>query len=115
MDEICKRRNVMVIQGDVLEVYFELIGISPDIVKQVYFSSERAQLTFICPYSKLHDAYCLRLPSECTAHLTPNICSYDLTVEFIDGNKMTVLHECCFAVLKKRNNFKEEEEDGDKE
>lgn len=114
MTEICKRRDVMVIQGDVLEVYFELVGIAPEIVKNVYFSSEKANLSFPCPYSTIYDAYCLRLGSECTGHIHPIICSYDLTVEFIDGNRMTVLHECCFAVLKKRN-FIEEDDNGNRE
>lgn len=111
MAEICKRRDVMVIQGDVIEVYFELVGIEPEIVKNVYFSSEKANLNFSCPYSTIKDAYCLRLSSECTGHLHPIICSYDLTVELVDGNRMTVLHECPFAVLKKRN-FIRDEEDG---
>lgn len=117
MDEICKKRDVIVIQGDVLEMYFELTGIDPEIVKEVYFSSKVAELNFPLPYSEIEKAYCLRLPSSCTEHLFPTISGYDLTVEFIDGNRMTVLHNCLFAVLKKRNtiNSDEEEEDGSNE
>ena len=105
MAEICKRRDVTVVQGDVLEVYFELIGIAPEIVKNVYFTSKKANLNFPCPFSTSNNAYCLRLPSECTEHIHPIICNYDLTIEFVDGNRMTVLYECRFAVLKKRNSI----------
>ena len=115
MTEICKKRDIMVIQGDVLEMYFELNGIDPEIVKNVYFSSQKANLRFPLPYSPEHDAYCLRLVSSCTVHINPVICNYDLTIEFIDGNRMTVLHECCFAILKKRNFVEEEEENGNNE
>ena len=114
MNEICKRKSVMVIQGDVLEEHFELIGIAPEVVKTVCFRSEGAKLLCECPYSNLFGAYCLRLPSTVTEELAPVICSYDLTVEFADGNVMTLLHECPFAVLKKRN-YIEGERDGDKE
>lgn len=114
MAEICKKRDVMVIQGDVLEVYFELNGIDSSIVKNVYFTSEKANLNLVLPYSQEHKAYCLRLVSSCTAHINPVICNYDLTVEFVDGNRITVLHECCFAILKKRN-FIEEEDNGSNE
>ncbi len=108
MAEICKRRDIMVVQGDVLEVYFELEGIAPEIVQNVYFTSKRAELSVACPYSKLHNGYCLRLGSECTGHMRPIVCNYDVTVELIDGNKLTVLYECCFAVLKKKNFIEED-------
>lgn len=107
MGEFCKCKDVSVIQGDVLEVYFELIGIEPEVVQNLWFSSKRAGLYTSCPFSKIHNAYCLRLESECTERIKPCICNYDLTVEFIDGNKMTVVHERLFAVLKKRNELEE--------
>lgn len=44
MGEFCKCKDVSVIQGDVLEVYFELIGIEPEVVQNLWFSSERAGL-----------------------------------------------------------------------
>lgn len=108
MSEICKRKDVMVIKGDVLEVYFELNGITPDVIKNVQFKSDTAQLYVDLVYSNLHNAYCLRLNSDFTDCLSPSIGNYDLVVEFIDGNKITVAHECGFAVLKKRNALYEE-------
>ena len=108
MSDICKRKDVMVIQGDILEVYFELNGIAPAVVKSAYFESNMTQLYVECPYSSIYDGYCLRLTSDITQSLTPTIGSYDLTVEFIDGNKITVIHEGMFAVLKKRNALCEE-------
>lgn len=111
MGDFCKPKDVMVMQGDILEVYFELDGIAPEAVKTVYFSSDKANLLVYCPYSQFRDGYCLRIGSEYTELMRPIICSYDLTVEFYDGNRITVIHEGCFAVLKKRN-FIEEDDDG---
>lgn len=103
MGDFCKCKDVTVIQGDVLEVYFELIGIAREAVKELWFTSEGAGINTPCPYSEIQDAYCLRLGSECTGHINPCICNYDLTVEFIDGNMLTVAHEKLFAIFKKRN------------
>lgn len=109
MGELCEGQNIVVIRGDVLEVYFEIDGISPNVVRQVCFKSDAAQIYVELPYSKLREAYCLRLESEYTNMLKPTIGSYDLTVEFIDGNIITVAHEREFIVLKKRNSQNEEE------
>lgn len=109
MGELCDGQNIVVIRGDVLEVYFEIDGISPEVVRQVCFKSDAAQIYTELPYSRLREAYCLRLGSEFTNSLRPSIGSYDLTVEFIDGNIITVAHERGFVVLKKRNAQNEEE------
>ena len=103
MDEFCKRQNIAVIRGAILEVYFEIEGIPIDAIRRVYFRSDAAQLYIELPYSKLRNAYCLRMESECTDNLKPEIGSYDLLVELIDGNIITVIHECEFFILKKRN------------
>lgn len=108
MGEICKRKDLMVIRGDILEVYFELNGIDPDIVEKVMFQSDSALVYSELPYAELQKGYCLRLESDFTYNLKPSIGTYDLIVEFIDGNKITVAHECGFAILKKRNALYEE-------
>ena len=105
----CSREDLCVVQGDLLEVYYKLTGVDLECVKAVYFSCDKANIRCELPYSKLMGAYCLRLPSTCTKLLTPVICSYDITVEFVDGNMLTLLQQYPFAVLKKRNTLSEED------
>lgn len=103
MGELCKSKSIRVIRGDILEVYFEIEGIAPEIIKRVCFRNDTVNLYTELPYSQIHEAYCLRIESECTDHFPPSFGSYDLTVELIDGNILTVVHEGEFTVLKKRN------------
>ena len=109
MTGYCKCKDVIAVRGDILEVHFELVGIAPEAVKNLWFSSNGAGIITACPYSKIEKCYYLRLGSECTEGLKPCITNYDLTVEFIDGNKITVVRERLFAILEKRNRITEEE------
>lgn len=108
MGDFCCKKDVFVIKGDLLEVYFEMGGIPPESVKTVYFISDVAGISTCCPYSKVQEGYCLRLDSEVTNTLDPCIGSYDVIVEFVDGNLLTVIREGLFAVLKTRNSGVEE-------
>lgn len=104
----CNYKDILVVQGDILEVNFELIGVPYECIKKVTFTCEKLELNVECPYSKFHDAYCLRLASDITQNFPPFIGSYDLTVEFTDECKLTVVNEKLFAVLKKRNKLTRE-------
>jgi hypothetical protein len=105
----CQKKNIRVIRGDILEVYFEIIGIEPEGIKDVYFTAARQGFSVKLPYSQENEGYCLRFGSDVTELLSHCIGSYDLTVELIDGNKMTLISDGAFDVLKKRNKIKEEE------
>ena len=94
---------ISVIQGDVLEAHFTVPGIPIEAIKAVYFNSRKADLYVECPYSTYLNAYCMRLCSDATELLKPMFGTYDLTVELIDGNILTVSRECDFTVFKKRN------------
>lgn len=108
MEELCGENNIIVICGDILEVYFEVEGLDVEAVQRVLFKSDTAQICAELPYSNLEKAYCLRLSSETTKDFKPSFGSYDLTVELINGNIITVAHNCGFAILKKRNSQSEE-------
>ena len=103
MGDFCCKKDVFVIKGDVLEVYFELDGIPRETVKEVVFNCDCADIHTCCPFSEERGGYCLRIRSEDTELHNPCIGSYDLVVEFIDGEFLTVVHEGLFAVLKRRN------------
>jgi hypothetical protein len=101
------RKEIKFIQGDVLEYYFDFGGriIPPEVIAHVYFSCAGENLLIDLTYSPEQRAYCLRLTSEETLQLTPMFCTYDVSVEMIDGNKLTILHDCSFVVLRKRNSW----------
>ena len=105
---LCNDKNIVVIRGDVLEVYFEIEGVEPEAISHVYFRSSAADICVELPYSNLRKAYCLRLESATTDEFTPVIGSYDLVIELIDGNIITGVHEGGFTILKKRNAFEDE-------
>ncbi len=109
MSEYCRCKDVIAVRGDLLEVHFELIGIDPAAVKNVWFTSDGAGIVTTCPFSDLEQCYFMRLESKDTECLTPCITNYDLTVEFVDGNRLTVVRERLFAVLEKRNSIEKEE------
>lgn len=116
------RKEIKFIQGDVLEYYFDLGGriIPSEVIAHVYFSCAGENLLMDLTYSLEQRAYCLRLTSEETLQLTPMFCTYDVSVEMIDGNKLTILHDCSFVVLRKRNSwvpehYEEYDEKGDEE
>ena len=95
--------EIMFIQGDVVETYFYIEGIEREYIENLYFSCEAEKILTVLPYSEEQEGYCFRLTSEQTSSLRPKFCTYDLTLELIDGNTMTLLHGCSFIVLKKRN------------
>lgn len=95
--------NLSVVQGDILEVYFILEGISSEEISSVFFSCAEQSISEECEYSEEEGGYRLRLESDVTEGLAPIYGSYDLTVRFSDGNDFTALYEGDFAVLKKRN------------
>lgn len=99
---ICKKQIIEVVHGDPIERYFKPC-IDPALIANVYFDSDNAGLHFILPYSSDQQGYCLYIPSNITKHLRPVICTYDLTVELIDGNTLTVIESCPFTIFKKRN------------
>lgn len=102
METICEAKELMVVQGDLLEEYFPFTGIEPSDVESVSFISRKEGLEVDCPYVE-GAGYLLKLTSEMTEPLTPKICSYDLMAKLADGNVITPVSKGCFAVLKRRN------------
>ncbi len=101
--------EIMFIQGDVVETYFYIEGIEREYIENLYFSCEAEKILTVLPYSEEQEGYCFRLTSEQTSTLRPKFCTYDLTLELIDGNRMTLLHGRSFIVLKKRNTLNPED------
>lgn len=96
------RNKVCVIQGDALEVIYKFTE-SQEQIKTVCFSSDRAKIVCNLQYAQEEGVYSLKFSSDVTSQLQPMICNYDLTVELMNGDKVTVIHEAPFVVLKKRN------------
>ena len=107
--------EIMFIQGDVVETYFYIEGIEREYIENLYFSCEAEKILTVLPYSEEQEGYCFRLTSEQTSTLRPKFCTYDLTLELIDGNRMTLLHGRSFIVLKKRNTLNPEDHLDDEE
>lgn len=130
MEEYCKSIDIMFVQGDILEVTFEVPNIPKEAISKMYMNTKGLNLSVECPYvekentetetetdeTTVSGGYVLRLESETTAALPTVIASYELVAELADGNYLTLIREGLFAVLKRRNCLCEvEEDDGNNE
>lgn len=128
MEECCKSIDIMFVQGDILEVTFEVLNIPKEAISKMYVNIKGLNLSVECPYVEKEAAeteteeptvsggYMLRLESENTATFPTVIASYDLVAALSDGNYLTLIREGLFAVLKRRNCLCEAEEgDGNNE
>lgn len=95
--------NILVVQGDILEVYFELENVPAETIEKVFFTCAEKELQVECPYDEQESGFCLRLPSAETDSLPTGVNGYDLTVRFKDENYFTLIYEGAFSVLEKRN------------
>ena len=105
--------NISVVQGDILEVYFVLEGISNEDISKVFFSCAEQSLAVECEYSSSQQGYGLRLDSDETDVLEAKQSRYDLTVRFTDGNDFTAVYEGVFAVFPKRNAIRDGGDDNE--
>lgn len=111
--------EIKFIKGDVLEIYFAVEDLEVEYIAQVYFSCIGAKILCELPYSEEQEAFCLRFPSKISDEVKPGFYTYDVTLELVDGSKITLLHNEDFIVLKKRNTLSEDayiedsETDGD--
>ena len=92
---------LQIVQGDIFEVEFELCGIEHGSIDKVIFSSKKLSLTEIAEPSD--DGYTVRIPSGRTAGLPPGFSFYDLTIVFIDGQRLTAQRNEIVEVLKKES------------
>lgn len=101
--------EIRFIKGDLLEIYFAVEDLEVEYIAKVYFSCIGAKILCELPYSEEQEAFCLRFPSKVSEEVKPGFYTYDLTLELVDGSKVTLLHNEDFVVLKKRNTLLESE------
>lgn len=97
------KNDIIVIQGDTLKVNFCFCDIENNNIKEVLFTSNRANINLSLPYNEEEQGYILLLDCDTTEKMLSVICNYDLTIELADGTRKTMIHNGVFAVLKKRN------------
>ena len=108
--------EIRFIKGDLLEIYFAVEDLEVQYIAKVYFSCIGAKILCELPYSEEQEAFCLRFPSKVSEEVKPGFYTYDLTLELVDGSKITLLHNEDFVVLKKKNSLLEgayTEDEGD--
>ena len=101
--------EIRFIKGDLLEIYFAVEDLEVEYIAKAYFSCIGAKILCELPYSEEQEAFCLRFPSKVSEEVNPGFYTYDLTLELVDGSKITLLHNEDFIVLKKRNTLSESE------
>ncbi len=106
---MAKKYNLSFYVGDIFEVWFELTAVDRAAVKEVCFTCRDLGLCVHLPYSNFKGAYCLRLNSECTKDLHAGVYYFDLTVELIDGNAVTLINDGVLTVCHKKNKLCEED------
>ena len=92
---------LQIVQGDVFEVSFELCGIDRVAIEKVLFSSKNLGLSEEAVFAE--DGYIVRLEGGRTANMPPGFSFYDLTIVFIDGQRLTAKRNEIVEVLKKEN------------
>lgn len=108
--------EIRFIRGDLLEIYFAVEDLEVEYIAKAYFSCIGAKILCELPYSEEQEAFCLRFPSKVSEEVKPGFYTYDLTLELVDGSKITLLHNEDFVVLKKKNSLLEgayTEDEGD--
>lgn len=103
MKENYKTTDIIIYRGDVFEYYFKINHVAPQYIKKVMFLSDKGKLYVELPYYEKQGGYCLRLGSDITKNFEPVIASYDLTVEYVNEQKETLISDGLFAILKNRN------------
>lgn len=100
--------EIKFIKGDVLEIYFAVEDLEVEYIAKAYFSCIGAKILCELPYSEEQEAFCLRFPSKISDEVKPGFYTYDVTLELVDGSKITLLHNEDFIVLKKKNTLSED-------
>ena len=103
-----KENEIKFVKGDVIEIYFAVEDLPVEYIAKVYFSCFGAKILCDLPYSEEQEAFCLRFPSKISEEVKPGFYTYDVTLELVDGSKITLLHNEDFVVLKKKNTISEE-------
>ncbi len=84
--------EIRFIRGDLLEIYFAVEDLEVEYIAKAYFSCIGAKILCELPYSEEQEAFCLRFPSKVSEEVKPGFYTYDLTLELVDGSKITLLH-----------------------
>ena len=92
---------LQIVQGDIFEVSFELCGIDRVAIEKVVFSSKSLGISEAAVFAE--DKHIVRLESDRTANIPPGFSFYDLTIVFIDGQRLTAKRNEIVEVLKKEN------------
>lgn len=104
-----KEYEIRFVKGDLVEVYFVVDDIDVTYISRVVFSCRNAKILCDLPYSEEHGSFCLRFNSKMSDAIAPGFYTYDLTLELVDGSKITLLHNEDCVVLKKNNSINEED------
>lgn len=102
-EDYCEGVDIIIVQGDALDLTFKLEGIPCEEIASVTFNSKGGGIEALCTLDCETFECRLELSSLQTKNLAPYIGTYDLTATLKDGNQITLLYECGFAVVRKRN------------
>lgn len=110
---MAKNYSLSFYAGDVFEAWFILDSVDREAVSEVCWTCRDLGLCVHLPYSQLRHAYCLRLDSSFTQELPSGVYYFDLTVELIDGNRITLIYDAVLTVYKKINKLCKEDDSGE--
>jgi len=93
---------LQIIQGDIFEVSFDICGVDRVGIDKVVFSSSDLKINEVTTLCN-NGEYSVRIGSERTRMFPTGFAFYDLTIVFIDGQKLTAQRNEIVEVLKKEN------------
>lgn len=106
------RNRIEVVKGDLLQEFFTLDCIDDlSVVESVHFTSNAQMIDVTLAYSETENGFYLNLSSEQTDELTACTGTYDLTIVFKSGNRLTVIRNAPFVVWDKLNTIATEVDD----
>ncbi|MBQ7798305.1 MAG: hypothetical protein IJ371_04205 [Clostridia bacterium] len=91
-----------IVQGDTLEISLSIDGADAGSVEKIIFSSKEQNIVQVFTEYAPGEYY-LRIEGNVTKYFKPKVTDYDLTVIFVDGERVTGSYHNKLIVLRKFN------------
>jgi hypothetical protein len=101
-------KEIQLVQGDSLTLSLTFEDIESSDIQAIYFSS-KGVLNFAKEFSEDGDNYILTIAAEDSEDFSRGHFTYDITVEFTENRKKTVIYKGPFVILSKDNKIHLEE------
>jgi hypothetical protein len=72
-------------------------------IKEIYITCEKLNYQAVVQFSSAKQGFLLTIPAETTANFVQTVTTYDVTVNYVNGNIVTEIYQAPLNILLKRN------------